>query len=92
LISLSIDAPAPEEPPTAIDASYADGAALHSSLTGRVAAFVPLSRPGPEQTRIYTSLGFATFECGGRVGCGMFEYSRRHDATARERANGGESD
>jgi hypothetical protein len=82
LVALAIDAPSPEEPPTDIEASYVDGADSLSRISGRVAAFIPLSRPGPDQSRIYTSLGFATFECDDRAGTGMFEYSRRHDAPA----------
>jgi hypothetical protein len=79
LAALAIDTPSPEEPPPGIEASYADGASALARISGRVAAFVPLSRPGPEQSRIFTSMGFAVFDCDGRVGTGMFEYSRRHD-------------
>jgi hypothetical protein len=86
LASLAIDAPSPEQPPPRIDASFDHDAGAPSTISGRVAAFIPLSRPGPDQSRIYTSLGFARFECGGRSGTGMFEFSRRHDAPS-ESAN-----
>ncbi|MGC1678432.1 MAG: hypothetical protein WA740_12970, partial [Candidatus Binataceae bacterium] len=46
------------------------------ALEGAVSAFVPLSRPGPDHSRIFTTLGFAKFRAGGREGAGMFEHSR----------------
>ncbi|HEY6395709.1 MAG TPA: hypothetical protein VIX12_09850, partial [Candidatus Binataceae bacterium] len=49
------------------------------AITGRPETFIPLSRPGPEGLRIYTSLGFGIFEMDGRRGAGMFEYSRRSE-------------
>ena len=49
-------------------------------LEGDVECFIPLSRPGPEQSRIYTSLGFASFHLGAHRGAGMFEYSRIADS------------
>ncbi|HZO80104.1 MAG TPA: hypothetical protein VFB33_00285 [Candidatus Binataceae bacterium] len=53
-------------------------------LAGEVHSFVMLSRPGPAQSRILTTLGFATFRLGGYLGAGMFERSRR----IRTRASG----
>lgn len=38
--------------------------------------FMALSRPGPNASRVYTSMGFARFELDGAVGAGMFECSR----------------
>ena len=35
-----------------------------------------LSRPGFNNARIHTSLGFATYRMGNQTGAGMFEYSR----------------
>ncbi len=90
LASLAIDAPSPEQPPPRIDASFDHVAGARSTISGRVAAFIPLSRPGPDQSRIYTSLGFAKFECGGRAGTGMFEFSRRHDAPSESADSGDE--
>lgn len=87
LMALSIDAPSPEEPPSRITARFRD-CGVPVEIRGSVAAFVPLSRPGPGQSRIYTSLGFATFECGGRTATGMFEYSRRHDAMGQTQSGG----
>jgi hypothetical protein len=49
-------------------------------LEGRAECFIPLSRPGPEQSRIYTTLGFASFNSGTNRGAGMFEYSRRAES------------
>jgi len=47
------------------------------ALGGEVESFVMLSRPGPVQSRILTSLGFATFRIGDNTGAGMFECSHR---------------
>jgi hypothetical protein len=49
-----------------------DDAPLH----GIVEAFMTLSRPGPDHSRIHTSIGFASYRVGGATGAGMFEYSR----------------
>jgi hypothetical protein len=58
--------------------SRADGSLCE--IEGSVECFIPLSRPGPEQSRIYTSLGFARFHSGAHRGAGMFEYSRVADS------------
>ena len=47
------------------------------ALGGEVESFVMLSRPGPAESRILTSLGFASFRIGERTGAGMFECSHR---------------
>ncbi len=80
LCELVIDTASVEEPPHGVSASiaYPDGRLF--SLTGREECFIPLSRPGPEQSRIYTSLGFASFQSGSNRGAGMFEYSRRAES------------
>jgi len=80
LRNLTIETPSVEEPPHRIFASLmrADGSSCE--LEGSVECFIPLSRPGPEQSRIYTSLGFASFSSGAHRGAGMFEYSRIADS------------
>ncbi len=76
LAELDLDAASLESPPETIGLTLAlDGTPL--SLAGEVRSFVPLSRPGPNQSRIYTSIGFASFRLGSHEGAGMFEYSRR---------------
>jgi hypothetical protein len=45
-------------------------------LQGIAEAFMTLSRPGPDHTRIHTSIGFASYRVGSAKGAGMFEYSR----------------
>jgi hypothetical protein len=60
-----------------LSARLADGDAGYHALTGSVENFIPLSRPGPEGTRIFTALGFARFRLGESEGAGMFECSRR---------------
>jgi hypothetical protein len=82
LHALDLDTPAVDAPPHRIAALLSANGEAPRRLSGSVSAFVPLSRPGPEQSRIYTALGFAAFRMGERTGAGMFEYSRRHDATA----------
>ncbi|HLX36764.1 MAG TPA: hypothetical protein VKR29_03150, partial [Candidatus Binataceae bacterium] len=57
---------------------HADGA--HHVISGSVENFIPLSRPGPDGTRIFTALGFARFQLGEIEGAGMFECSRRAGA------------
>ncbi|MDO8434206.1 MAG: hypothetical protein Q7S58_17540 [Candidatus Binatus sp.] len=80
LRDLIIDTDAVEEPPHIVAASiaYPDGRTF--TFDGRAECFIPLSRPGPDQSRIYTSLGFASFQSGTKRGAGMFEFSRRADS------------
>jgi hypothetical protein len=73
---LTIDTPSVEQPPRRISASLTRPDGPSCELEGSVECFIPLSRPGPEQSRIYTSLGFASFRAGAHRGTGMFEYSR----------------
>jgi len=80
LRELSIDTASVEEPPDRISASLAHPDGSLFDLEGGVECFIPLSRPGPEQSRVYTSLGFASFRSGAHRGAGMFEYSRRADS------------
>ncbi|MGZ6241572.1 MAG: hypothetical protein ACXWN9_03210 [Candidatus Binataceae bacterium] len=91
---LKFTAAAPRRPPQRISAilrPIGDGHALTHQvmIDGEVHSFVMLSRPGPAQSRILTSLGFATFRVGNHIGghsgnlpgdlrgAGMFEYSHR---------------
>ncbi len=80
LRDLTIETPSVEEPPHRILASIACPDGSLCELEGSVECFIPLSRPGPEQSRIYTSLGFASFRTGAHRGAGMFEYSRVADS------------
>ncbi len=80
LRDLTIETPSVEEPPHRIAASLVRPDGLPCDLDGSVECFIPLSRPGPEQSRIYTTLGFATFRLGAHRGAGMFEYSRVADS------------
>jgi hypothetical protein len=89
LTSLAIEAGAPELMPHRLEATVAAGTGDSFSLLGKPIAFVPLSRPGLNGSRIYTSLGFGTFKWGARSAAGMFEYSRRVDPAS---ANDGDSE
>jgi hypothetical protein len=80
LRDLSINTASVEEPPKKISASIAHPGGSLFDFEGRAECFIPLSRPGPEQSRIYTSLGFASFNSGAHRGAGMFEYSRRAES------------
>jgi hypothetical protein len=73
---LDLDARSPEHPPDYISAAFRRSGVLHT-MRGAIESFLPLSRPGPDRTRIYTTLGFARFEMDAHPGLGMFEYSRR---------------
>jgi len=89
LSSLAIEAGAPELMPHRLEATVAASAGDSFSLLGTPIAFVPLSRPGLNGSRIYTSLGFGTFKWATRSASGMFEYSRRVDpASANDEASG----
>jgi hypothetical protein len=76
---LEIDTPSPAEAPAKLIARARSPREV-IALEGVVCAFVPLSRPGPEHSRIFTTLGFAKFRAGEREGAGMFEHSRVIDA------------
>lgn len=80
LRDLTIETPSVEEPPHRIYASLTRPDGSSCKIDGSVECFIPLSRPGPEQSRIYTSLGFASFCIGANRGSGMFEYSRVADS------------
>ena len=94
LRNLTIETPSVEEPPHRIIASLTRADGSSSDLEGSVECFIPLSRPGPEQSRIYTSLGFASFRTGAHRGAGMFEYSRVADSvlTASDENEDSDSD
>ncbi|HEV2171587.1 MAG TPA: hypothetical protein VGR40_11595, partial [Candidatus Binatus sp.] len=76
LRGLAIETASVQEAPHQIFASITRAGGSTFDLDGSVECFIPLSRPGPELSRIYTSLGFATFQLGAHRGTGMFEYSR----------------
>lgn len=63
-----------------------------AAMGGDVRGFLMLSRPGPAQSRIVTSLGFATFLIGSRHGAGMFERSNRGGETAASDVGNGQND
>jgi hypothetical protein len=83
----------PGRPPHRISAILrlaGDGLAV--PIKGEVQSFVMLSRPGPAQSRILTSLGFASFRIGDHHGAGMFECSHRSALTTRETAETTDAD
>ncbi|HEY6298173.1 MAG TPA: hypothetical protein VIW95_00900 [Candidatus Binatus sp.] len=94
LRNLTIETPSVEEPPHRIFASLIRADDSSCELEGSVECFIPLSRPGPEQSRIYTTLGFASFRSDAHRGAGMFEYSRAADSvlTASDESDDPDSD
>jgi hypothetical protein len=88
LLALAIDTPSVEEPPHRIFASLTRPDGPSCEVEGSVECFIPLSRPGPGDSRIYTALGFASFRIGAHSGAGMFEYSRAADSVLTD---GGEN-
>ncbi|HXN86759.1 MAG TPA: hypothetical protein VN867_11850, partial [Candidatus Binataceae bacterium] len=80
--SLEVDTPSVTAPPIHLSANFVGQDSSRSMLVGAVENFIPLSRPGPNSTRIFTALGFARFKLGDCEGAGMFECSRRSDAPA----------
>ena len=80
LRDLTIETASVEEPPHRIFASLTHSDGSSCEIEGNVECFIPLSRPGPDNSRIYTSLGFASFRAGAHRGAGMFEYSRVADS------------
>jgi len=94
LRDLTIETLSVEEPPHRVFASLIRSDGSSCELEGTVECFIPLSRPGPGQSRIYTTLGFAIFRDGTHRGAGMFEYSRVADSvlTAADENDDSDSD
>jgi len=88
LNAIELETPAPGARPDRISASMVVPSGADATLQGIAEAFMTLSRPGPDHTRIYTSIGFASYRIGSNTGGGMFEYSR----IARIAGGAGEDD
>jgi hypothetical protein len=76
LAAIELETPAPGARPDPFSATMTTDRGDDTALHGIAEAFMTLSRPGPDHTRIHTSLGFASFRLGTSTGAGMFEYSR----------------
>jgi len=75
--ALMIETPAAGARPDQLAAVFIDPRdGTSSRIEGVARNYMTLSRPGFGNTRIHTSLGFATYRLGNRAGAGMFEYSR----------------
>ncbi len=77
--NVEVEAPSVSMPPTRVSADFGDRESRLMQI-GSIENFIPLSRPGPDGTRIFTALGFARFRLGDSEGAGMFECSRRAEA------------
>jgi hypothetical protein len=77
-------------PPHRISAILHRPGESHSlTMAGEVQSFVMLSRPGSAQSRILTSVGFASFLIGDNRGAGMFECSQRSASAPNAEAEAG---
>jgi hypothetical protein len=76
LAAIKLETPGPGAPPDPFSASMTTPGGDYAELQGIAEAFMTLSRPGPDHTRIHTSIGFASYRVGPAKGAGMFEYSR----------------
>ncbi len=88
---IEVDSASVAAPPDRVCAEIGPAPA-GAALVGEVKSFIPLSRPGPDETRIFTALGFARFRLGDHEGAGMFEYSRRADEVPAPAAEDEESE
>jgi hypothetical protein len=75
LFQLDLATGSPYSAPDRITASIATPHRV--KLEGTADTFMTLSRPGPDGTRVLTSLGFAAYRLDGAPGAGMYEYSWR---------------
>jgi hypothetical protein len=83
----------PRRPPHRISAILRPPGEGHAlTLAGEVQSFVMLSRPGPAQSRILTSVGFASFRTGDNHGAGMFECSHRGVSASSATGEAAEAD
>ena len=73
---IELETPAPGARPDRIMLNMTTPRGDDAQLEGSAEAFMTLSRPGPDHTRIHTSIGFASYRFGDATGAGMFEYSR----------------
>lgn len=70
----SAEPPLPGAPPSAIKARLVLARNHQAfSIVARPQCYMATARPGPGDTRIYTAVGFASFELDGAAGTGMFE-------------------
>ncbi len=76
LAAIELETPATGARPDRISAIMTTHGGHATPLHGIAEAFMTLSRPGPDHTRIHTSIGFASYRVGNTMGAGMFEYSR----------------
>ena len=81
LDAIELETPAPGARPDPFSAAITTPQGDDATLHGIADAFMTLSRPGPDHTRIHTSIGFANYRLGDSTGAGMFEYSRIASAT-----------
>jgi hypothetical protein len=92
LAAIELDTPAPGAPPDGIFATMTTHRGDDARLRGIAEAFMTLSRPGPDHTRIHTSIGFASYRIGMAAGAGMFEYSRIAGTPPRRGTDDADSD
>jgi hypothetical protein len=79
LAEIDLNTQSPMVPPARVGAVVTVPGTRRCAIHGTPGSFMTLSRPGPDGTRIHTSLGFAAYRIGAAEGAGMFEYSHRAD-------------
>ena len=92
MTALELETPAPGARPDRISAAMVTHRGDDAPIHGVAEAFMTLSRPGPDRTRIHTSIGFARYRVGDVIGAGMFEYSRVVDLVEVSGEDGDDSD
>ena len=90
--SFGLDIDSPLAPPDRVSGDVITSSGERFVIEGKPETFMTLSRPGPDNTRIHTSLGFAVYRIGDARGAGMFEYSRRVAAVPKESSNDTDED
>jgi hypothetical protein len=90
--SFGLDIDSPLAPPARVSGDVMTPSGERVVIDGEPETFMTLSRPGPDNTRIHTSLGFAVYRIGDAKGAGMFEYSRRVAAVPKGSSNDTDDD
>jgi hypothetical protein len=90
--SFGLDIDSPLAPPDRISGEVITALGESFVVEGKPETFMTLSRPGPDDSRIHTSLGFAVYRIGDAKGAGMFEYSRRVAAVPKGSSNDTDDD
>jgi len=84
--TLDLEPPSANGAPSRVAALMMRPGGAEILLAGDVEVSLPLSRPGPDLSRVHTSLGFAQFRLDGHAGAGMIEHSSCAEALGESSA------